>query len=87
MIWFWEIIKLHADSNHPTDMIPHPTKPGKWIFDPNSTYPMRYQKGPVPIHFCTKQVPYTGVVAENHYVDNDDEFTWTFIDIVLAILA
>jgi hypothetical protein len=87
MIWFWEIIKLYADSNHPTDMIPHPTKPGKWIFDPKSTYPIRYQKGPVPIHFCTELVPSTGVVADNHYVDNEDEFTWTFIDIVLAILA
>jgi hypothetical protein len=67
-------------------MIPHPTKPGKWIFDPKSTYPMRYGRGPVPIHFCTDLVPYTGIVAENHYVD-DDDFTWTFWDRVLAILA
>jgi hypothetical protein len=87
MVWFWEIIKLYADSNHPTDMISHPTKPGKWIFDPKSTYPMRYQKGPVPIHFCTELAPYTGVVAENRYVDDDDEYTWSSTDILLAILA
>jgi hypothetical protein len=47
---------------------------------------MRYGRSPVPVHFCTDLLPYTGIVADNHYVD-DDEFTWTFWEIVLAILA
>jgi len=47
---------------------------------------MRYGDGPVPIHICTPPVPYTGNLAPNHY-DDDDEFTWSLAQLILAILA
>jgi hypothetical protein len=86
MIWFWECMLLYADANHPTDLIPHPTKPGKWIFDVKSTYPMRYGHGPIPIHICTELVPYTKIIADNHFDDSHD-YTWNWTQLILGILA
>jgi len=72
MVWFWELILLFADADHPNDLV---LKDGEWIFDVHSTYPMRYKDGPVPIHIHTELVPYTKMIAPNHFV-KDKDFAW-----------
>lgn len=69
MVWFWELMLLYAEADHPTDLV---YVQGKWIFDVHSSYPMRYKDGPIPIHISTELVPYTKTVAPNHFVKDND---------------
>jgi hypothetical protein len=83
MVWFWELMLLYAEADHPTDLV---FKDGKWIFDVDSTYPMRYSDGPIPIHISSELVPYTNIVAPNPFV-TDSDFAWTWTQMMLAALA
>jgi len=88
MIWYWKTLKIDAERfKKLTDTEKERDEDGDLVWNYDSTFPMRHEDGPVPLHINTPLVPATGRLAQLHKVKKDKDFYWTKIQYLILLLS